>query len=362
MPSRGIVCVGSRFGDIAAGTPVSFEACLAHSLGMPCDYGPEVIREFMPDPVTQRDPDLVSVSTLCTPCVKKMVAERRQEFLLNPAGAYAMWRGTVAHAAIQLGMAANDPVFSEIRVYKKTPRGLIVTGAPDWALPRNESRVGLLRDYKTKVEIKERWLPEEGHLRQLDGYRWLLDGGWVVGSEEGLNSFWQEMTVRGLTDFVSVPRPAGRYGLVWEEPVPTRMSAALLEKRALPFASQINMQFDRAGLVYMDMKRPLWSEYVPMRSLEAVERWVDEQSWVRYAALGTSPDVYPPDKHGEHYVCPFCPVQEWCKATGGSTGTSSPNMVKFGASEGSSSAPRPGKVKKIDLLGPVVVEDWGGLS
>jgi hypothetical protein len=316
MPKDGIVCVGG--GGIERGTLVPFETCIAHSLGMPCRFTPEMLRAMRPQP--DRDPDVVSVTDLLTDCVRSFVLKRREPYHVSPEGEYMAWRGTIAHLAAESQLEGGDPVFAERRVYKRTATGRILSGKPDWATPLGG---GLLKDYKTVKSIERMVsasrgeVPKPQHLKQLEGYQWLLDGGCLLGTEDDLIRADIEFAGRGIRQFFGPIARCERVGLVYDEPVPDRMAAALQALGQPVYAMPVRMVFDRVGVVYLDMSEHRWYERAGVRDLDAVGDWIAERAEVRYRALERTAQL-PPEVYGSMgWECGYCEVSELCRVASG---------------------------------------------
>lgn len=213
-------------------------------------------------------------------CPRQHILSQRNDFYEDPEDYYARWFGTFGHYAIEMdgpypGVVQEVRFFREVDVDGQTVE---VSGQPDWI----EVESGLVADHK--MVGKKPTQPRLSHIKQLNVYRWLIEGGYVRSETpppQGTKYF------LGESSNWDNPHPS------WKNPLPAGYRVKRLEVRYYhPGSKGRHIEFDV----------PLWTD-------EQIERYVLSRlrPFVRYAKTGNllSLSLDP----GDEWLSGFCPFR-----------------------------------------------------
>jgi len=163
----------SQIGFICCdGEKRTFADCISHALSCQCPWTPAVL-EAMAANVRPEQPCLTVTELIA--CARQTVLKKRNDWYETPASAYAKFRGSMFHKAIE---GSNSGAIVEQRFTTTLPGGVVISGQPDLIYPDQH----LLLDFKTT-----RYLPKEPyphHVWQLNAYRYLVAGTYDIWNLE----------------------------------------------------------------------------------------------------------------------------------------------------------------------------------
>jgi hypothetical protein len=164
MPQIGFVCCD--------GEKRRFADCIQHALACQCPWTPAVL-EAMAANIRPEQPCLTVTELLG--CARQTVLKKQLDWYETPASAYAKFRGSMFHKAIE---GSNGGAIVEERFAITLPSGVTISGQPDLIYPDQH----LLLDFKTT-----RYIPKEPyahHILQLNAYRYLVWGTYEIWNLE----------------------------------------------------------------------------------------------------------------------------------------------------------------------------------
>lgn len=255
MPQVGFVCEVDE-------TEVSFDACrtCAKDGGKKientvCHYT-EVIDQLAT--ANEHRKGLGISVTMLTSCTRRSYLERKADWYVKPSQQYWSWRGQLVHLLLE-GTDRRDAI-RERRYEREVPEhGVRLSGQVDLLYPARK----LLVDYKTIRKLPNE--PKDGHVLQLNIYRWLLAKGREYGNQ--------------------VP---------------------------------VEIEVDNLGLMYFDMSG-VRKFRAPLMDLDEIQDFVVQKTGEIQTAIQTDGQVLPPVlPKAERWLCRgYCNVKHLCEKAEG---------------------------------------------
>lgn len=213
-------------------------------------------------------------------CPRQHVLGQRNEYYEDPEDYYARWFGTFGHYAIEMD-GPYPGIIQEVRFYREVDvdGSLVeVSGQPDWI----DLNLGLIADHK--MVGKKPYAPRPSHIRQLNVYRWLVEGGYTKipyppGEETRLRP--------GEYSTWSLPPDS------WHNPIPEGFKVQELEVRYYHPGSKGR---------HAEFPVPVWpDESVQNYVVSKLRPFVNYQKTGNIAPLRVAP--------GDEWLAGFCPFR-----------------------------------------------------
>lgn len=170
------------------GTPETFEHCLRCSMyGFPhsCEHPFPVIKAMRDNSLGRPTSGLSTTDLLG--CTRFYVLSKEHEYAESPIDYQARFKGTLIHSGFEDLSKGEDDVEAEVRYnrdFEHDGETYTITGKPDLRLIEWKG-IGRLVDQKSagRRKLHPEMQASEDHQRQLNIYRWILEGNDIhVGS------------------------------------------------------------------------------------------------------------------------------------------------------------------------------------
>jgi hypothetical protein len=164
MPQVGYICCD--------GEKRAFAECFTKALSCQCPWTPALL-QAMAGSIRAEQPNLTVTELLG--CARQTVLKKQLDWHETPASAYAKFRGSMFHKAIE---GSDSGAIVEQRFTVTLPSGVVISGQPDLIYPDQH----LLLDFKTTKFIPKE--PYAHHILQLNSYRYLVSATYEIWNLE----------------------------------------------------------------------------------------------------------------------------------------------------------------------------------